>query len=79
MITLQRKELRYYPTRLAINLACGVREQTDDSSQGYLVVETNYRVYAYTGTFSNLVLQKKYKVSSNTGIYIHRKIIPVQR
>jgi len=50
--TLQRKEKRYYPTRLAINLASGLSDLTTDSHRnGYIVVETNYRIYAYTGTF----------------------------
>lgn len=50
MFLLQRKEKRYYPTRLAINLASGLSSlATDAHRQGYIVVETNYRVYAYTG------------------------------
>ncbi|XP_032806087.1 general transcription factor IIH subunit 4 isoform X2 [Petromyzon marinus] len=45
----KRKSRRYYPTRLAINLASGISQgSTDVHQQGYLVVETNYRVYAYT-------------------------------
>ncbi|XP_060065696.1 general transcription factor IIH subunit 4-like [Ylistrum balloti] len=45
----KRKAMRYYPTRLAVNLASGVTSlNTDTNQQGYLMVETNYRVYAYT-------------------------------
>ncbi|XP_067661083.1 general transcription factor IIH subunit 4-like [Haliotis asinina] len=45
----KRKSQRYYPTRLAINIASGLTTfNTDSHSSGYLVVETNYRVYAYT-------------------------------
>ncbi|CAG2237501.1 general transcription factor IIH subunit 4-like [Mytilus galloprovincialis] len=45
----KRKSNRYYPTLLAINLASGLSGLSSDSQRsGYLVVETNYRVYAYT-------------------------------
>ena len=46
----KRTSKRYYPTRLAINLGTAVTGSTNTLSQGqsYLVVETNYRVYAYT-------------------------------
>ena len=51
-LAYQRKltSKRYYPTRLAINLGTAVTGSTNTLSQGqsYLVVETNYRVYAYT-------------------------------
>lgn len=51
----KRKEGRYYPTRLIHNItnrnprlpSSFPYDQTDDES-GYIVVETNYRVYAYT-------------------------------
>ncbi|KAG6922296.1 general transcription factor IIH subunit 4 [Chelydra serpentina] len=46
----KRKSRRYYPTRLAINLSSGISGTTTDThNQGFIVVETNYRVYAYTG------------------------------
>lgn len=46
---LQRKAGRFYPTRLALNIASGQsRSQLDMNREGYIVVETNYRVYAYT-------------------------------
>ncbi|KAL5011470.1 hypothetical protein ScPMuIL_010021 [Solemya velum] len=45
----KRKSQRYYPTSLAINLASGLSTLTADTRRaGYIVVETNYRVYAYT-------------------------------
>ncbi|KAJ8300235.1 hypothetical protein KUTeg_021754 [Tegillarca granosa] len=45
----KRKSQRYYPTRSAINLASGLSSnKSETSTSGYLVVETNYRVYAYT-------------------------------
>lgn len=51
----KRKAGRFYPTRLALNITC-VKDGTTSlaglespsSQQGYIVVETNYRVYAYT-------------------------------
>jgi transcription initiation factor TFIIH subunit 4 len=46
---LQRKAGRFYPTRLALNIASGQnKSQVDLNQEGYIVVETNYRVYAYT-------------------------------
>lgn len=46
---LQRKAGRFYPTRLALNIASGQnKSQVDMNREGYIVVETNYRVYAYT-------------------------------
>lgn len=45
----KRRSGRFYPTRLAINLASGLKETNMQSYEGgYIVVETNYRVYAYT-------------------------------
>ena len=49
-IFFKRKIQRYYPTRLAINLASSQLDFTSvGKNTGYLMVETNYRVYAYTG------------------------------
>ncbi|XP_040044817.1 general transcription factor IIH subunit 4 isoform X2 [Gasterosteus aculeatus] len=49
----KRKSRRYYPTRLAITLAAGVTTSSSSSisvagDAGFIVVETNYRIYAYT-------------------------------
>lgn len=45
----KRKEKRYYPTRLAINLTSGVTGITTQTQRkGFIMVETNYRIYAYT-------------------------------
>lgn len=51
----QRKSRRYYPTRLAITLATGVTSSpagglASSGDSGFIVVETNYRIYAYTST-----------------------------
>ncbi|XP_077404370.1 general transcription factor IIH subunit 4 isoform X2 [Vanacampus margaritifer] len=58
----QRKSRRYYPTRLAISLAAGVTSSSSSLSSsnfastpgtgdaGFIVVETNYRIYAYTNS-----------------------------
>nr|CAG4643886.1 EOG090X04KD [Lepidurus arcticus] len=55
-----RKAGRFYPTRLAVNLTAGAGKpsaelQTADST-GYIVVETNYRVYAYTDSNLQIAL-----------------------
>uniref|UniRef100_A0A669BHV3 General transcription factor IIH subunit 4 n=1 Tax=Oreochromis niloticus TaxID=8128 RepID=A0A669BHV3_ORENI len=47
----KRKSRRYYPTRLAITLAAGVT-----SNAGFIVVETNYRIYAYTNSELQIAL-----------------------
>lgn len=52
----QRKAGRFYPTRLALNIASRGGEALPaapaqgQAQAGYVVVETNYRVYAYTQT-----------------------------
>nr|XP_006818429.1 PREDICTED: general transcription factor IIH subunit 4-like [Saccoglossus kowalevskii] len=52
----KRKSKRYYPSRLAINLASGLSNVTTDANRtGFIMVETNYRVYAYTD--SNLQVE----------------------
>ncbi|XP_060805639.1 general transcription factor IIH subunit 4 [Amyelois transitella] len=56
----KRKAGRFYPTRLALNIAC-VREAppaalATPATAGYIVVETNYRVYAYTQTSLQVAL-----------------------
>ncbi|KAK6624480.1 hypothetical protein RUM43_004165 [Polyplax serrata] len=45
----KRRGGRFYPTRLALNIACGENKSMQQMNrEGYIVVETNYRVYAYT-------------------------------
>lgn len=46
----QRKSRRFYPTRLAIALASGTSgAPPEPDAHGFVLVETNYRIYAYTG------------------------------
>ncbi|XP_034835175.1 general transcription factor IIH subunit 4 [Maniola hyperantus] len=47
----KRKAGRFYPTRLALNITCvkdGIAPLDTTTTSGYIIVETNYRVYAYT-------------------------------
>ncbi|XP_017781706.1 PREDICTED: general transcription factor IIH subunit 4 [Nicrophorus vespilloides] len=46
----KRKAGRFYPTRLALNITSSQSQALleEDTPKGYIVVETNYRVYAYT-------------------------------
>ncbi|XP_065715870.1 general transcription factor IIH subunit 4 isoform X2 [Patagioenas fasciata] len=45
----KRKSRRFYPTRLAIALASGTSGcPPEPDARGFVVVETNYRIYAYT-------------------------------
>ena len=45
----KRNSGRFYPTRLALNIATGEKKgMIERHREGYIVVETNYRVYAYT-------------------------------
>uniref|UniRef100_A0A8C4RCH3 General transcription factor IIH subunit 4 n=1 Tax=Erpetoichthys calabaricus TaxID=27687 RepID=A0A8C4RCH3_ERPCA len=53
----KRKSRRYYPTRLAINLASGVSgTSVDVHTQGFIVVDTNYRIYGYTESALQIAL-----------------------
>ncbi|CAH0401097.1 unnamed protein product [Chilo suppressalis] len=55
----KRKAGRFYPTRLALNIASvrdGPGALEAARSPGYIVVETNYRVYAYTQTALQVAL-----------------------
>uniref|UniRef100_A0A3Q3WER9 General transcription factor IIH subunit 4 n=1 Tax=Mola mola TaxID=94237 RepID=A0A3Q3WER9_MOLML len=59
----KRKSRRYYPTRLAITLAAGITSSSSCSSlastpgdAGFIVVETNYRIYAYTNSELQIAL-----------------------
>merc|ERR1719400_1512281 len=52
-LVYQRKRTagRFYPTRLALNIASGEKKGImERHREGYIVVETNYRVYAYTSS-----------------------------
>lgn len=54
----KRKAGRFYPTRLALNITC-VKDglaPLETASPGYIIVETNYRVYAYTQTSLQVAL-----------------------
>lgn len=47
----KRKDGRFYPTKLVANLTSSSKDEIAiNSEDGYLIVETNYRVYAYTGS-----------------------------
>jgi transcription initiation factor TFIIH subunit 4 len=50
LFSIQRSSQRFYPTRLAVNLSKGSKGGDSGSlkEEGFIVVETNYRVYAYT-------------------------------
>ncbi|XP_050352639.1 general transcription factor IIH subunit 4 [Nymphalis io] len=55
----KRKAGRFYPTRLALNITCvkdGIAPLEAAASAGYILVETNYRVYAYTQTSLQVAL-----------------------
>ena len=54
----KRKSKRFYPTRLAINLGKSVTGDVTGSGhgKGFLMVETNYRVYAYTSSALEIAL-----------------------
>ena len=48
---IQRTAGRFYPTRLVMNIASGEKKgMMERHKDGFLVVETNYRVYAYTSS-----------------------------
>ena len=47
----QRTAGRFYPTRLVLNIASGENKGLlERHREGFLVVETNYRIYAYTNS-----------------------------
>nr|SVE75697.1 EOG090X04KD [Daphnia hispanica] len=60
----KRKDGRFYPTRLALDIASGpkksmlntMRATSSNQSSGYIIVETNYRVYAYTDSSLQVAL-----------------------
>ncbi|TRY75255.1 hypothetical protein TCAL_10082 [Tigriopus californicus] len=52
-LVYQRKRSagRFYPTRLALNIASGENKSLlERHREGYIVVETNYRIYAYSNS-----------------------------
>ncbi|XP_077232195.1 uncharacterized protein LOC143867350 [Tasmannia lanceolata] len=52
-----RKDGRFYPTRLVIDLASGLRDVTTDiHRKGFIIVESNYRLYAYTDSRLQIAL-----------------------
>jgi len=54
----RRTSGRFYPTRLALNIASGDTQSklAAQPTDGYIIVETNYRVYAYTDSSLQLAL-----------------------
>ncbi|KAI8609913.1 transcription factor TFIIH subunit p52/Tfb2, partial [Chytriomyces sp. MP71] len=44
----KKKSSRFYPTRLATSLTSGASASGDTGESGYIIVETNFKVYAYT-------------------------------
>jgi transcription initiation factor TFIIH subunit 4 len=58
----QSTSRRYYPTRLATTLTSNamplVSSEHDDDEKGFLVLETNYRLYAYTSASEVFLLSR---------------------
>ncbi|KAM6038234.1 general transcription factor IIH subunit 4 isoform 1-T1 [Chlamydotis macqueenii] len=53
----KRKSRRFYPTRLAIALASGTSgAPPEPDAHGFILVETNYRIYAYTDSELQIAL-----------------------
>lgn len=56
----KRKAGRFYPTRLALNITssqgAGTPVLEEDAPKGNIIVETNYRVYAYTDSTLQVAL-----------------------
>ncbi|KND04070.1 transcription factor tfb2 [Spizellomyces punctatus DAOM BR117] len=46
----KKKSSRFYPTRMATSLTSGsmIAARKPEEGHGYIIVETNYRIYAYT-------------------------------
>lgn len=52
-----RKDGRFYPTQFVIDLASGLRDvKTDVHREGFIIVESNYRLYAYTDSRLQIAL-----------------------
>ncbi|XP_076823667.1 general transcription factor IIH subunit 4-like [Clavelina lepadiformis] len=52
-LVMQRKRTsrRFYPTRLVINIASRMQNSSSSAlSTGFIIAETNYRIYAYTNS-----------------------------
>ena len=53
----KRSDKKFYTTRLLVNLFAGLRDkQKDASKEGFVIIETNYRVYAYTDSALQIAL-----------------------
>ncbi|XP_053201118.1 general transcription factor IIH subunit 4-like [Panonychus citri] len=53
----KRKDGRFYPTKLVINLtANSSSSQVDSKREGFIIVETNFRVFAYTNSSLKMAL-----------------------
>ncbi|XP_015790063.1 general transcription factor IIH subunit 4 [Tetranychus urticae] len=52
----KRKDGRFYPTKLVINLTSASNSRTDSRREGFIIVETNYRVFAYTNSSLQMAL-----------------------
>ncbi len=51
VVIFQRSAGRFYPTRLALDISSGeAKSLMERHREGFVVVETNYRVYAYTSS-----------------------------
>lgn len=52
-----RKDGRFYPTKLVIDLASGLRGvRTDAHRRGFIILESNFRLYAYTSSRLQIAL-----------------------
>ncbi|KNE60571.1 transcription factor tfb2 [Allomyces macrogynus ATCC 38327] len=56
----KKKSKRFYPTRLATTLTNGKAaiRQTESEQEGYILLETNYRLYAYTTSELQIAILK---------------------
>ena len=81
---IQRTAGRFYPTRLVMNIASGEKKgMMERHKDGFLVVETNYRVYAYTGSDLQVALiglfaEVLYRYDFPTSFYLTHALVEVQ-